>query len=384
MFRKKLAILAVLLLLFSGFSTDMSLARKGGRGHGGGRQQGSSQRRSGGQRSRGRSHAGRGQRSRGHSRSRSVGHRSRGHSRPVRGHTSRRRSVSRSVGRRSASRNVGRRSVRGHRSHRRSRGHVSIGYGGYGHRSRHGYYYGRPYYRYRYYGFLPHDYYVPYGYYGYRGRPYWRYEADYNWLEEPEYEQDYQYDANSDRFAEARERYEKERAAAKERERRYIEVVARAFKSGDWEEAVARAKEGLLAEPESSRLGFLYSQSLFASGRYTSAAGVLRQSVMKMAEKGDKALRPLELYSGEDVLIKQVKALRYEIKNRSDKGDLELLLGYELWGLYRYDEASKTLAAVVKDDYVNGQAAGVLMSMVAESKRSNEKKEGGILELLFG
>jgi len=121
---------------------------------------------------------------------------------------------------------------------------------------------------------------------------------------------------------------------------RQLTSVADAFKTADYPKAVVMAKKALDAEPENAVLAFAYVQSLFANTEYEQAADVLRDALEKLDPDTEDVFYLFGLYPDKDTLPKQIAQLTAVADDQPRNADLQLLLGYELLGIGRYESAA--------------------------------------------
>ena len=257
-------------------------------------------------------------------------------------------------------RHSGRGTHRGFRDGRHHGGHRG-GHGG----SHYGlsFYFGYPYYWY---------YSYPYPYYDY-GRPYGDY---YYYYESPRYyypapsdeDEGYKTDEYVDEFADVRAKLEKQRAEEAPKVAARLKDIADVYRNGDYAEAMNMAESAVKAYPYHPVLEFVYSQSLFANGRYDRSADMLREAVRKTDIRSE-VIFGLEFYPSRDELIQKIAVLREASQSDPGDGDLQLVLGYQLAVAGDYDEASRALAAA-KGDYVNAPAAARLEQVLADKAKA--------------
>jgi uncharacterized protein HemY len=147
----------------------------------------------------------------------------------------------------------------------------------------------------------------------------------------------------------------------------YLQDIADAFAARDYDKAVQRAGDGLSAEPDNPVLPFIHSQALFAGGNYSDAAGVLRRALTKLDPENREVFYPAGFYRDEAVLEKQIARLSEAVGAVPSRADLQLLLGYQLLGVGRYDEALKALETA-RLNYVNEEAAEVLIEVLEQAR----------------
>jgi hypothetical protein len=159
----------------------------------------------------------------------------------------------------------------------------------------------------------------------------------------------------------------------------YFEEGVKAFEGGNY--AVAAAKFGAAMElaPDDIVLPFAYVQAVFAQGEYESAAEALREVLAKTAvlsaakepSETEGVFYPRGLYPADDALQEQIKHLKEKVTQDPLDADLQLLLGYQLLGVGRLDEAAKPLADA-RLDYNNHQAATLLLNLLEKLKKAGQ------------
>ena len=229
------------------------------------------------------------------------------------------------------------------------------------------YYFSLPYRRYYY------PYYYPYSYY-YDSQVYR--EHEYRGDEYSSSQQLTEEEPYYDRFSDVREKVKAQQAeqtAQKEMVNRYLDNVVEAFATGDYAEAALRASDAVSAEPDDAVLPFVYTQSLFAHGRYTRAAAVLREALSSIDPDTQEIYYPLGLYPDENLLTEQIETLTSAVQAEPDNTDLQFLLGYQLLGADRLDQAREALQEA-QNDYVNRDAAATLMEIL-ERIRADDNED---------
>ena len=236
-----------------------------------------------------------------------------------------------------------------------------------------GYYYAYPYLRY-YYGY-PYRYYCgyPYRYFGFPFDRYYYRERFYVRPYVPESEKrrrESRYDSRRD----ATEELQPQPEPPDEQSQRVqldeqLQDIADAFADCNYTEAARRAGEALNADPDNQVLPFLYSQSLFADQEYGAAASVLRQALTHVDVEEDGVYYSTGFYPDRERLEQQIQDLIETAKAEPSNADLQLVLGYQLLGVGRFEGALEALQTAERD-YVNRRAATVLID-VLEKGRSN-------------
>jgi thioredoxin-like negative regulator of GroEL len=149
-----------------------------------------------------------------------------------------------------------------------------------------------------------------------------------------------------------------------------LEDIADAFAARDYENAARQANQALTDEPENAVLPFVYSQALFADGKYSQAADVLREAVRNLDAEKQELFYPLGFYPDEDILNDQITGLREAAAAQPSNADLQLLLGYQLLGVARYDDALDALHEA-QADYVNKEAAAVMIEILERARSTS-------------
>lgn len=212
----------------------------------------------------------------------------------------------------------------------------------------------------------PHFYYfsLPYFTYYYCAPPYF-YSVPYR-----SYYYDYSYD---EREQPKRTAGETAKLAKLAGVNRHLENVAEAFVAGDYAKAVLRASRAVDAEPDNAVLFFVYSQSLFATAEYDEAASILRKALRKVDVQEQGVFYSMGFYPDEDILAEQIDRLGKAVEAEPYRANLQLLLGYELLGVGRYDEALEALQKA-EQNYVNKKAAALLIGVLEEARQAEGRE----------
>ena len=155
----------------------------------------------------------------------------------------------------------------------------------------------------------------------------------------------------------------------------YFEEAVKVFEAGDYAAAAAKFHAAMELAPDDVVLPFAYVQALFATGEYGKAADALREVLAKTSPEKEGVFYPRGLYPADDLLQKHIKQLEENAASNPLDADLQLLLGYQLLGIGRLDEAAKPLANA-RLDYNNYQAATRLLGLLEKLKKADGKSEG--------
>jgi hypothetical protein len=142
----------------------------------------------------------------------------------------------------------------------------------------------------------------------------------------------------------------------------YYENGAVAFKDGDYAAAAENFQHAI--RQANKFMPFAYTQSLFAGENYTQAIEQLRLAIGKISPENDSILFPSFLYPSNQILLTQVEKLRRQANTDSD---LQLLVGYQLFGVKKMDEAV-TFLNKAKSNSVNEPAATKLLLMIEKTR----------------
>jgi tetratricopeptide (TPR) repeat protein len=219
-------------------------------------------------------------------------------------------------------------------------------------------FFGLPYYRY----------YYPYPAYYYYPEPYYGYVYDDY---KPAGSQPQPY-VGADTFRDVREKLERQKAvesALQERVSHHLDNIAGAFADSDFTEALSLASQAVQDEPDSSVLRFVHSQCLFAAGEFDQAAIVLRDALAKSGSEQARVFYSPGLYPDQDILAAQISDL-IDAAAQAEPFDahLQLLLGYQLLGIGRYEDALEALEKA-RLDYMNKDAAELLIDALEKAQQ---------------
>jgi tetratricopeptide (TPR) repeat protein len=155
---------------------------------------------------------------------------------------------------------------------------------------------------------------------------------------------------------------------------RHIDYISQAFVSGDYSKAVIRAQQALKQMPDNTKLRFICAQAYFADSRFPNAAITVRSTLETMAQTGQQEVfYPMSLYPNQTILNQQIDRLMVAINIKPYDASLKLLLGYELLGVGRVDDALSYLQKA-SQDAVNETASLYLAKVSGNIYRHIEPK----------
>jgi len=171
-------------------------------------------------------------------------------------------------------------------------------------------------------------------------------------------------------FADVRERLaaqaEKKPAIETEADR-YFEEAVKAFEDGDYGKAVEKFEEAVACEPDDIILPFAYVQGLFADEQYEKAAEQLRDALSNLTPDEEGVFYPRGLYPDDGILFEQIDRLAEKAELKSYDSDLQLLLGYQLLGISRFDQAVESLQRA-RLEWRNSDTAEKLLELLEKIK----------------
>ena len=176
---------------------------------------------------------------------------------------------------------------------------------------------------------------------------------------------------DGERLNEAHKKYEqvpRPDPAEESQTDRYFEQGVSAFEAGDYAAAAQKFHEAQQLTPNDIVLPFARVQALFAAGEYHTATAVLREALVAASPEKEGVFYPRGLYGEEGILLKQIEQLSRAVQLSPADSDLRLLLGYQLLGMSRVDEAAVHLQSAGVDSG-NNRAATVLMKLLEKPRK---------------
>jgi hypothetical protein len=149
-----------------------------------------------------------------------------------------------------------------------------------------------------------------------------------------------------------------------------FEKATAAFEKGDYADSATLLVRAMKLAPDDIVMPYAYVQALFANGQYKKASQELRDILSQASMDKEGVFYPRGLYKDEQTLELQIEQLERLVSVGSSDADLELLLGYQLLGTGRYDQAESHLnTAIINND--NSQAAKVLIDLLETLRQAN-------------
>ena len=154
----------------------------------------------------------------------------------------------------------------------------------------------------------------------------------------------------------------------------YFEDAVKAFEADNYDAAIEKFAEAMALAPDDIILPFAYSQAFFAKEQYSEAAEVLRGTLVNVSPEKEGIFYPRGLYPDDDALFEQIDRLAEKAEVYSFDADLQLLLGYQLLGIGKLDEAVGPLQRAGRD-MENAVAATTLLNVLEKIRAENSKVE---------
>ncbi|NLH43703.1 MAG: hypothetical protein GX448_17840 [Planctomycetes bacterium] len=161
-----------------------------------------------------------------------------------------------------------------------------------------------------------------------------------------------------------------------------FEEGVKSFEGGDYGGAAAKFQEAMRLSPEDMILPFAYAQALFADGRYTESAEMLRKALSKVTPEKEGVFYPRGLYANDDVLYAQIEKLVDKMEQFENDADMQLLLGYHLLGTGETGYAREPLERA-SHDMQNSVAAKTLLKLadkIESEAKAADQAEGASKE----
>lgn len=128
------------------------------------------------------------------------------------------------------------------------------------------------------------------------------------------------------------------------------------FKLGQYDDAAYAFRHALVDDPDNGVLMLLLSQSLFANGKFTEAAGAVQVAMLMLPEDkwGVVIENYAELYNDNQKYTDQLRALEKTRKEKADEPGLRFLLGYQYaylgYASHAIKELDKAIELAPKDE----------------------------------
>jgi tetratricopeptide (TPR) repeat protein len=166
-------------------------------------------------------------------------------------------------------------------------------------------------------------------------------------------------------WADVREKLDKqeaEPAAATLADTRF-EGGVKSFEAGNYGEAAREFEQAMRLSPNDMILPFAYAQAMFADGRYTESAEILRMAISRVSPEKEGVFYPRGLYANDDVLYAQIEKLVEKLDQFGYDADMQLLLGYHLLGMGETGYAREPLE-IAGQDLKNAESAKILLKLL--------------------
>ena len=153
---------------------------------------------------------------------------------------------------------------------------------------------------------------------------------------------------------------------------RYFDEAVKAFEAGDYVNSATKFHDAMQISPEDIVLPFAHVQALFAGGEYQKAGEALREALLKTSPQQEGVFYPRGLYPDENILKQQAEQLAQSVEQNPTDASLRLLLGYQLLGMGKLDEAAVHLENARQNSHTSRPAA-----LLADLLEKTRKVENG-------
>jgi len=156
---------------------------------------------------------------------------------------------------------------------------------------------------------------------------------------------------------------------------KFFEEGVVAFEQENYDTSAAAFADAIALEPNDLILPFAYVQALFASEQYSRAADILRLALVQMPAEEQGLFFPRGLYSDDEILFGQIDKLQNKAETFAYDPDMSLLLGYQLIGVEKHDEARQWLEQAGQYD-LNTDATVILGDLLDKFEEQSEGASG--------
>ncbi len=154
---------------------------------------------------------------------------------------------------------------------------------------------------------------------------------------------------------------------------RYFDEAVKAFEAGDYANSATKFHDAMQISPEDIVLPFAHVQALFAGGEYQKAGEALREALLKTSPQQEGVFYPRGLYPDENILNKQAEQLAQSVEQNPTDASLRLLLGYQLLGMGKLDEAAVHLENALLNSHTS-QSAAPLVDLLEKTREVENGK----------
>jgi hypothetical protein len=175
-------------------------------------------------------------------------------------------------------------------------------------------------------------------------------------------------------FEDVRQRLDQQRQQQPEEKTltdKFFEDGVTAFEQEDYDTAAKAFADAIALEPNDLILPFAYVQALFASEQYSRAADNLRSALEQMPAEEQGLFFPRGLYGDDEILFGQIDDLQSKAETFTFDPDMSLLLGYQLIGVERNDEARQWLERASQFE-INEDSAVILLDLLDKLEEQSE------------
>jgi tetratricopeptide (TPR) repeat protein len=112
----------------------------------------------------------------------------------------------------------------------------------------------------------------------------------------------------------------------------------------------------------------VHSQALFANAQYIDAARILRGALEKAPLDTPGLFYAKYLYLESNVLTQQIEKLDHAAQAEPENADMQLLLGYQLMAVGKYEQSLSALGKAQPDE-TNTKTAEMLIGLMEQQEK---------------
>ncbi|OHB45583.1 MAG: hypothetical protein A2178_02135, partial [Planctomycetes bacterium GWC2_49_10] len=162
-------------------------------------------------------------------------------------------------------------------------------------------------------------------------------------------------------------------AGAKSDADKFFDMGVTEFGNSNYASAVENFRTAVRLDTADTDLPFAYAQALFANNEYEKASAVLTTALFEMSPQKAEISYPRGMYADQSVLDTQIGNLKRAVLMDPTSGELQLLYGYQLLGVGKYDEAKVSLN-VAKNNAKTAPSASMLLELADRMQQQPSNK----------
>jgi len=156
----------------------------------------------------------------------------------------------------------------------------------------------------------------------------------------------------------------------------YFENAVKAFENQEYQIAADWFEKAIDLATEDLILPFAYSQALIAAQNYSDAAEVLKIALEKIEPEKEAIFYPRGLYKDDETLYKQLEPLAQLAEDYPFRYELQLLLGFQMFGIGELDAAEQYInAAAQMPEYKDATVAMLKVLKKVRTENTQQQKQ---------